>query len=109
MEQLILKQYNLLPRDLQKEVEDFIQSLFQKNMNQPIEKKAKPVQKMYKPRRAGFSKAKFEMSADFNAPLDEKMEPVQKIYKPRIAGFGKGKITMSADFNAPLEDFKDYM
>ena len=33
-----------------------------------------------KPRRAGFSKARFQMSADFNAPLDDFKEYMQWIF-----------------------------
>lgn len=60
----LLKEYNSLPLDYKKEVEDFIGYLVQKVKKQPGKKKGEK-------RKLGFAKGKVWMAPDFDAPLED--------------------------------------
>ena len=63
----LLKEYNSLPLDYKKEVEDFIGYLVQKLKRQPAEEKPQK-------RTLGFAKGKLWMSNDFDEPLEDMKE-----------------------------------
>ena len=60
----LLKEYNSLPSNYKKEVEDFIGYLSQKAKTKST--KTKPVK-----RKLGFAKGKLWMAPDFDAPLED--------------------------------------
>ena len=63
-QQIILRQIQLMPPSLQKEVLDFIGYLFNKyNLEQNTPGKKRP--------KFGSAKGKYQMSPDFDAPLDD--------------------------------------
>lgn len=66
----LLKEYNSLPLDYKKEVEDFIGYLVQKIKRQPTEDKTEK-------RTLGFAKGKLWMSNDFDEPLEDMKEYMQ--------------------------------
>ena len=57
----LLKQINSLPKELKKEVNDFVEFLNQKIISD----------KKIKKRKFGYAKGYFKMSPDFNAPLED--------------------------------------
>lgn len=57
----LLKQINSLPKELKKEVNDFVEFLNQKIISD----------KKIKQRKFGYAKGYFKMSPDFNAPLED--------------------------------------
>ena len=57
----LLKQIDSLPKELKKEVNDFVEFLNQKIKSD----------KKIKQRKFGYAKGYFKMSPDFNAPLED--------------------------------------
>ena len=57
----LIKKIDSLPKELEQEVIDFVEFLYQKNNSK----------KKTKQRKFGYAKGFFEMSPDFNAPLED--------------------------------------
>lgn len=112
---------SMLPDDLKKEVQDFIEFL----------KTKEGKQKQIKKREFGAAKGYFKMHDNFDEPLEErklsalpdnlkseaanfidflatKAGKKQQKVKPKF-GSSKDMFIMKPDFDEPLDDFKEYM